>query len=210
MDPAAVAAADAELAPVQAEAPDQQVPGNGDFQQRQHQQQPQEQLHASAGGNGVGDVNMSTSASGGVVGVELGSASAPPASAPAPIASANTSANTNTTTLPNGERAVIGSAHIRPVFLGNLDLGVTTEEVADLFTHPAMDIPPMSIDRIDVKRGFAFVFLNDVKSEDVKERISRYVDGLSGMYVSIYNIVSYRLQLFYILYHYACIQVSFS
>lgn len=209
MDPAAVAAADAELAPqseapiAQAEALDQQVPGNGDFQQQQqHQQQPQEQPHAAGGGDGVGDVNMSNSASDGVVGDGLGSASAPPASAPAPSASANTS------TLPNGERAVIGSAHIRPVFLGNLDLGVTTEEIADLFTHPAMDIPPMSIDRIDVKRGFAFVFLNDVKSEDEKERISRYVDGLNGMYVSnysIYNFVSYRLLLVF-----ACIQVSFS
>lgn len=81
----------------------------------------------------------------------------------------------------NGSRPVIGSAHIRPVFLGNLDIGVTTDEVADLFTRPAMDVPPFPVDRVDVKRGFAFVFLIDAKSEDDKENIERYVDRINGM-----------------------------
>lgn len=81
----------------------------------------------------------------------------------------------------SGERPVIGSAHIRPIFLGNLDFGVTTDEIADLFARPALDMPPMSIDRVDLKRGFAFVFLNDAKSEDEKERVGRYVDGINGM-----------------------------
>ncbi len=81
------------------------------------------------------------------------------------------------------ERPVIGSAHIRPIFLGNLDFGVTTDEIADLFARPALGMPPMSIDRVDLKRGFAFVFLNDAQSEDEKERVGRYVDGINGMYV---------------------------
>ena len=88
---------------------------------------------------------------------------------------------------PNGEAPresnLIGSAHIRPIFLGNLDINVTAEEISDLFTRPAMNMPPFDVERVDLKRGFAFVFLADAKCEEDKDRIRRYVDGLQGMYV---------------------------
>mmetsp|Transcript_26527 Transcript_26527/g.39294 ORF Transcript_26527/g.39294 Transcript_26527/m.39294 type:complete len:200 (-) Transcript_26527:1269-1868(-) len=78
---------------------------------------------------------------------------------------------------------LIGSAHIRPIFLGNLDMGVTAEDISDLFTRPALNLPPMSVERVDLKRGFAFVFMHDAQSQSDKERIEDYVDGIQGMYV---------------------------
>ena len=78
---------------------------------------------------------------------------------------------------------LIGSAHIRPIFLGNLDINVTAEEISDMFTRPYSDMPPMSVERVDLKRGFAFVFMEDAKSEEEKQRVETYVDRISGMYV---------------------------
>mmetsp|Transcript_15128 Transcript_15128/g.28466 ORF Transcript_15128/g.28466 Transcript_15128/m.28466 type:complete len:180 (-) Transcript_15128:1980-2519(-) len=78
---------------------------------------------------------------------------------------------------------VIGSAHFRPIFLGNLDVRVTAEEISDIFTRPALDVPPMPVERVDLKRGFAFVFLKDAKNQDDKERVQRYIDGIQGLYV---------------------------
>lgn len=78
---------------------------------------------------------------------------------------------------------VIGSAHIRPIFLGNLDIRVTAEEISDIFTRPALDVPPMPVERVDLKRGFAFVFLKDAKTQEDKERVQRYIDGIQGLYV---------------------------
>jgi len=78
---------------------------------------------------------------------------------------------------------VVGSAHFRPIFLGNLDLHVTAEEISDIFTRPALDVPPMPVERVDLKRGFAFVFLKDAKTQEDKERVQRYIDGIQGLYV---------------------------
>lgn len=74
-----------------------------------------------------------------------------------------------------------GSAHLRPIFLGNLDYGVSTEEIEDIFLRPALDIPPVQVDRVDLKRGFCFVFLKDVQSDEEKERVESYVNSLNGM-----------------------------
>ena len=90
---------------------------------------------------------------------------------------------------------LIGSAHIRPIFLGNLDMNVTAEDISDLFTRPALNTPPMSVERVDLKRGFAFVFMNDAQSQSDKERVEDYVDGIQGMYVPSFCIHIHTLQL---------------
>jgi hypothetical protein len=92
---------------------------------------------------------------------------------------------------------VIGSAHIRPIFLGNLDLRVTAEEISDIFTRPALDVPPMPVERVDLKRGFAFVFLKDAKTQEDKERVQRYIDGIQGLYVSFIHLL-YRFVLLFV------------
>lgn len=78
-------------------------------------------------------------------------------------------------------RSLQGSAHVRPIFLGNLEYGVTTEEIEDIFRRPVTDIKPMQVDRVDLKRGFCFVFLKDIQSDDEKERVENYVNSLNGM-----------------------------
>ena len=82
---------------------------------------------------------------------------------------------------------IIGSAHIRPIFLGNLDMNVTAEDISDLFTRPALNASPMSVERVDLKRGFAFVFMNDAQTQEDKDRIEQYVDGIQGMYVPSFS-----------------------
>lgn len=74
-----------------------------------------------------------------------------------------------------------GSAHVRPIFLGNLEYGATTNEIEDIFLRPALDMPPMAVERVDFKRGFCFVFLKDIHSDEEKERVEKYVDGINGM-----------------------------
>jgi arginine/serine-rich splicing factor 4/5/6 len=76
---------------------------------------------------------------------------------------------------------LIGSAHIRPIFLGNLDINVTAEDVSDIFTRPYSDMPPMPVERVDLKRGFAFVFMDPAKSEEDKARVETYVERINGM-----------------------------
>lgn len=93
-----------------------------------------------------------------------------------------------------GGQEVIGSAHIRPIFLGNLDMGATTEDISDLFTRPALNFPAMPVERVDLKRGYAFVFLCDARSQEEKDRVEQYVDGIQGMYVHS----SFRSSLFVI------------
>jgi hypothetical protein len=80
---------------------------------------------------------------------------------------------------------LIGSAHIRPIFLGNLDINVTAEDISDIFTRPYSDMPPMPVERVDLKRGFAFVFMEPAKSEEDKARVETYVDRINGMYVPL-------------------------
>ena len=42
---------------------------------------------------------------------------------------------------------------------------------------------PIALDRVDIKRGYCFVFLRDVTSMAEKERIENYVSDINGMYV---------------------------
>jgi len=91
--------------------------------------------------------------------------------------------------LPNPQGA--GSIVVRPVFLGNLDFNVRTEDIEDMFWKPVLESGLLDggsgipVERVDLKRGFGFVFLNDAKTEGDKERIERYVREISGMYVFI-------------------------
>lgn len=83
-----------------------------------------------------------------------------------------------------------GPVSLRGVFLGNLTLGFRSEEVMEIFTKPIVphDIPestykPIAVDRVDMKRGYCFVFLKDVASMAEKEQVERFVSDMNGMYV---------------------------
>lgn len=87
----------------------------------------------------------------------------------------------------NGE-AVIGSAAIRPIFLGNLRGVFESEQVTEVFTKPIVPpntpegtFSPFDIDRIDVKRGYCFVFLKDAKNQAEKDSAERFVTAINGM-----------------------------
>jgi hypothetical protein len=85
--------------------------------------------------------------------------------------------------------AVIGSASLRPVFLGNLDANFRSDDVIAIFERPveppnaSMRFAPIAVDRIDVKRGYCFVFLKDVSTQAEKEQAERFVQEINGMYV---------------------------
>jgi hypothetical protein len=89
-----------------------------------------------------------------------------------------------------GDDAVIGSTSLRPVFLGNLDLDYRSEEVVAIFEKPieppnaSMRYSPIPVDRIDLKRGYCFVFLKDVSTQSEKEQAERFVQDINGMYVT--------------------------
>ena len=73
----------------------------------------------------------------------------------------------------------------RPVFLGNLESGVRAEDISKVFESPVLgdDITPVAVERLDLKRGFCFVFLKDVATQEEKERAEAYVSQINGMYV---------------------------
>ena len=80
--------------------------------------------------------------------------------------------------------AVIGSAALRPVFLGNLIPVYTPETVCAVFERPTIpNAEPVFVDRVDVKRGYCFVFLKDARNESDKRRIEEFVSKINGMYV---------------------------
>jgi arginine/serine-rich splicing factor 4/5/6 len=59
-----------------------------------------------------------------------------------------------------------------------------SENLDDLFRRPIIPgYDPIPVDRIDIKRGFGFVFLKDARSIEDKDRAERYVMELNGMYV---------------------------
>ena len=83
---------------------------------------------------------------------------------------------------------------MRPVFLANLHSGYTTEDVIAIFERPMLppslareqeesgrDHGPVVVDRIDVKRGYCFVFLKDAQDYNDLKRIERFVMEINGM-----------------------------
>ena len=88
----------------------------------------------------------------------------------------------------NGDTGeVVGSAAIRPVFLGNLKNVFESDQVKEVFTKPIFpenseeSFKPFDVDRIDVKRGYCFVFLKDATSEADKTAAERFVSVINGM-----------------------------
>merc|ERR550532_1022089 len=71
---------------------------------------------------------------------------------------------------------------MRPIFLGNLSAYCNAQEIEDIFHRPVINIGgPISVDRVDLKRGFCFVFLRDAKALPDKDRAERYVSQINGM-----------------------------
>mmetsp|Transcript_27973 Transcript_27973/g.43980 ORF Transcript_27973/g.43980 Transcript_27973/m.43980 type:complete len:186 (+) Transcript_27973:71-628(+) len=93
---------------------------------------------------------------------------------------------------------------IRPIFMGNLSHSALSSDVEHMFRNPvsrgsggyggggeqekeegmASEIAPFDLDRVDMKRGYCFVFLQDPKTIEEKNRIEAYVGEINGMYVS--------------------------
>ncbi len=65
--------------------------------------------------------------------------------------------------------------------MGNLEYGCTVEDLEDLFKRPLRGMEPIPIDRVDLKRGYAFVFFQEARSQNDKDRLERYVDEINGM-----------------------------
>lgn len=77
---------------------------------------------------------------------------------------------------------MIGDALMKPVFFGNLSAYCNAEDIEEIFHRPVIDIGgPIPVDRVDLKRGFCFIFLLDAKTQDDKDRVERYVTELNGM-----------------------------
>ena len=80
-----------------------------------------------------------------------------------------------------------GSLVLRPVFLGNLNNTFTAEDVMDVFERPITPsnttFNSIPVDRVDLKRGYCFVFLKDAVSQEAKQNAERFVSDINGMYV---------------------------
>jgi len=80
-----------------------------------------------------------------------------------------------------GDDQVIGSSALRPIFFGNLVHECNANDIEDIFVRPLVDTGAIPVDRVDLKRGFCFVFLQDAKTQSDKDRTERYVRDLNGM-----------------------------
>jgi hypothetical protein len=84
-----------------------------------------------------------------------------------------------------------GPYALRPVFLGNLTPGFEPNAAIDLFERPIQpnnqEFAPMPVERIDLKRGYCFVFLNDVATRAQLAQTEAFVALLHGMYVTLHN-----------------------
>mmetsp|Transcript_24563 Transcript_24563/g.58061 ORF Transcript_24563/g.58061 Transcript_24563/m.58061 type:complete len:407 (-) Transcript_24563:145-1365(-) len=84
----------------------------------------------------------------------------------------------------------VGSAAMRPIFLGNLKPNYQAEDVMAIFHNP-LDPPgsapgafnPIPVERLDQKRGYCFVFLKDAVAAADKDNAERYIAAISGMAV---------------------------
>eukprot|EP01082_Thalassiosira_pseudonana_P007283 g6291.t1 g6291 contig23:123371-125514(+) len=98
-------------------------------------------------------------------------------------------------THPGGEGgggSVDGGMAMRPIFFGNLSHNCVASDVENIFRSPVCDVlgggedggdprRPLPIDRVDMKRGYCFVFLKDAVDEVEKRRIQNYVVDICGM-----------------------------
>jgi len=84
-----------------------------------------------------------------------------------------------------------GNLYFRPIFLGNLSHSCVASDIENIFANPApgsMDNGevkmPYPVDRVDMKRGYAFVFMKDPVSLEEKERLETYVVEMNGMNIN--------------------------
>ena len=80
----------------------------------------------------------------------------------------------------NGEEGKgAGGMAMPTVFLGNLSHMCTVEDIHYMFEKN--NDQPIPVLRVDMKRGFCFVYLKDATSPRDKERIQSYVADINGM-----------------------------
>lgn len=86
-----------------------------------------------------------------------------------------------------GGGVAMGSSALRPVFLGNLSNSYTSGDIMQLFERPInppnTNFKPIPVDRVDLKRGYCFVFLKDAVGQDDKDNAERFVSDINGMEV---------------------------
>lgn len=82
----------------------------------------------------------------------------------------------------------VGSAAMRPIFLGNLKPNYQPDDVKAIFQKPILPpgtedgaFAPIEVERLDQKRGYCFVFLKDASSASDKDNAERFVAAISGM-----------------------------
>jgi hypothetical protein len=81
---------------------------------------------------------------------------------------------------------VMGSEALPPVFLGNLMSTYSADAITELFERPIQpseknNYYSVPVDKIDLKRGYAFVFLKDAKSQADKDNVEGFVMDINGM-----------------------------
>ena len=86
----------------------------------------------------------------------------------------------------NNNSYEMSSEAMPPVFLGNLLHTYSADAVTDLFERPIQpsektNYYPIPVDRIDIKRGYCFVFLKDARSPADKENVEGFVMDINGM-----------------------------
>ncbi|KAK1734497.1 hypothetical protein QTG54_014745 [Skeletonema marinoi] len=115
----------------------------------------------------------------------------------------STANNTNSFTSPpnNQNNDGLGSG-IRPIFMGNLSHSALSSDVEHMFRNPvsrgssygtngeekeegmASEIAPFDLDRVDMKRGYCFVFMQEPKTIEEKNRLEAYVGEINGMNIN--------------------------
>jgi hypothetical protein len=81
------------------------------------------------------------------------------------------------------------SMALRPLFFGNLVQNYSTDRITDLFERPHTignlpnkeELQPIFVDRIDIKRGYCFVFFKDATSLEDKRRVESFCMTIQGM-----------------------------
>ena len=82
---------------------------------------------------------------------------------------------------------VVGSAAMRPIFLGNLKPNYQADDVKAIFQKPILPpgqegtLQPITVERLDQKRGYCFVFLKDATTAADKDNAEKFVAAISGM-----------------------------
>ena len=112
------------------------------------------------------------------------SAEDPPTAGTEANAEASTEKNDKAEEPENG----VSSAAMRPIFLGNLKPNYQTDDIKAIFQKP-LDPPgsepgsfkPITVERLDQKRGYCFVFLKDAETAEDKDNAERFVAAISGM-----------------------------